>query len=181
MRVPAILAVSIATLTLGACGGSGNADADGDGQFSADEMKSAASKMEPLQPGEYKMNMELVEIVDPAAKPEEIEQAKQAFAMMGSMAPTKCMTEEELKSPMIDMAENMQNGDCEVVDMTSNGGRMTADMVCKSEEGEATVKLDSTSTKTSTQMTMTAEEKTAEGPKRVVMKMGMERQGDCAQ
>ena len=179
MRFSKFLAVSAATVALAACGGSGNADADGDGRVSAEEMKNAAADMEPLQPGEYKMSMELVELEDPTVTPEELEQAKSFFGMMSSMAPAKCMTAEELENPMVDLADNMQDGDCEVTSMNASGGNMKAEMSCSGDKGAADVTLESTSTATSSQMTMTAVETTEQGPKRMVMKIGMERQGDC--
>ena len=172
-----------AALALAACSsGSDDGDTDGDGTISAEEASAAAAKMRPLEAGEYKVKMEIVEIVDPQAKPEEIEQAKKFFATMSEMAPPRCLNEEEAKDGMMGIAESIQSGDCTVEKMTSNADGMTSDMTCKAPSGDAKVKMESTSTGTEGEMTMTVTEPSGNSAeKRVVMKVGMTRQGDCKQ
>lgn len=170
-----------AALALAACSSGGDdVDADGDGKVSAEEAKTAAGKVRPLEPGEYKMNMELVEIDDPTMKPEEIEQAKKFFSSMSGMAPPRCLTQEEAEEGMMGVAETIQNGDCTVDSMTANEDGMQGEMTCKTESGNAKVTMDTTSTGTESQMTMNVVEPNAEGgEKRVTMKVGMTRTGDC--
>ena len=179
-----ILATPVALgLALAACGESGgSADADGDGVISAEEMTAAVADREPLQPGMYQMSMELLELEDPTMTPEELEQGRAMFQMIGSMAPAQCMTAEDLDGGMMDVAEQMQSGDCQITSMNTSGDTMNAEMSCQSDTGgTANVSLESTQTGTSSQMTMTASEETEQGPKRLVMQIGLERTGDCTE
>ncbi|MEL1250890.1 DUF3617 domain-containing protein [Aurantiacibacter gilvus] len=180
MRI--VLAAPIALgLALAACGETGSADADGDGVISAEEMTAAVADREPMQPGNYQLSMEVLELEDPESSPEELQQARAFFEMMGSMAPPQCMTEEDLNGGMMDIAESMQNGDCEVTSMNSAGSNMNAEMSCQSDGGgTATVTVDSTQTATSSEMTMTAVEAAEGGERRLSMRIGMERTGDCS-
>lgn len=178
-----IVTTAAAALALAACSsGNDDGDTDGDGTISAEEASAAAAKMRPLEAGEYKMKMEIVDIVDPGANPEEIEQAKKFFSTMSEMAPPRCLNEEEAKEGMMGIAESIQNGDCTVEKMSSNADGMTSEMTCKAQNGDAKVVMESTSTGTEAEMTMTVTEPTVDSSeKRVVMKVGMTRQGDCSQ
>lgn len=179
MRI--VLAAPIALgLVLAACGETGSADTDGDGTISAEEMAAAVADREPMQPGNYQLSMEVLELEDPDSSPEELEQARAFFEMMGSMAPPQCMTEEDLNGGMMDIAESMQNGDCEITSMNSLGANMNAEMACESATGTANVTVDSTQTGTSSEMTMTAVEPAEGGERRLSMRIGMERVGDCS-
>lgn len=179
-----ILLVSLAAVSLAACsGGSDNADADGDGSVSAEEVKAATAKVKPLQPGEYKMSMDLQEMVDPSMSAQEIEQAKGFFEGMGNMAPPRCLTTEEANKGMVGLAEQLQSGDCKVDSMSSTDTTFKAAMTCKGPTGEGKATLDGTSTGTESQMTMAVTEpgKDGKGEKRMVMKVTMTRIGDCKQ
>lgn len=177
-----VLATPIALgLVLAACGESGSADADGDGVISAEEMSAAVADREPMQPGEYRLSMEVLELEDPESTPEELQQARAFFEMMGSMAPPQCMTAEDLDGGMMDVAEQMQSGDCQITSMNTSGPNMNAEMSCQSDGGgTANVTIDSTQTATSSEMTMTAVENSDAGDKRLSMRIGMERIGDCS-
>ena len=170
-----------AALALAACSsGSDEVDADGDGKVSSEEAKAAAGKVRPLQQGEYKMNMEIVDLVDPSMSEEEVAQAKQFFSSMSGMAPPRCLTQEEAEEGMMGVAETIQNGDCTVDNMTANEDGMQGEMTCKTASGNAKVTMDTTSTGTESQMSMNVVEPNAEGgEKRVTMKVGMTRTGDC--
>ena len=174
--------ITAATLVLAACSsGSDDVDADGDGTVSAEEAKTAAAKVRPLEPGEYKMSMELVDIVDPTLDEQEIAQARKFFSAMSGMAPAKCLSEEEAKEGMTGIAEGMQNGDCTMDTLTANADGMQGAMTCKGENGPAKVTMDTTSTGTESVMTMKVVEPTGQGSdKSVTMKIGMTRVGDCA-
>ena len=171
-----------AVLALAACSsGSEEVDADGDGTVSTEEAKQAAQKVRPLEPGEYKMNMELVDLTDPTMSAEEIAQAKQFFSSMSGMAPARCLTEEEANEGMAGIAQGLQDGNCTVQNMTADEGGMRGEMTCKGQNGDAKVNIDTTSTGTSSQMTMRVAEPTADGQeKTTTMKIGMTRVGDCA-
>ena len=175
------LTLAIATIALAACGSSSDADTDGDGTVSADEVEAAAAKVKPLEAGEYKMNMELVELVDPSMSPEDIAKAKEFMNAMANAAPARCLSEEEASKGMIGIAEQLQNGDCTMDSLTSDADGMQAAMTCKAGGGDAKITIDSQSTGTASEMTMTAVEPVAgsEDTKRVTMKVGMTRTGDC--
>lgn len=177
-----VLATPIALgLVLAACGESGSADTDGDGVISAEEMSAAVADREPMQPGNYQLSMEVLELEDPESSPEELQQARAFFEMMGSMAPPQCMTAEDLDGGMMDVAEQMQSGDCQITSMNTSGANMNAEMSCQSDGGgTANVTIDSTQTATSSEMTMTAVETSDAGDKRLSMRIGMERIGDCS-
>ena len=177
-----IATAACAALALAACSsGSDEVDADGDGTVSGEEAAAAVAKVRPLEPGEYKMSMELVDLVDPTMKEEEIAQAKQFFSSMSGMAPAKCLSEEEAKEGMTGIAEGMQNGDCTMDTLAADEDGMQGQMTCKGENGPAKVTMDTTSTGTESVMTMTVVEPTAQGSeKSVTMKIGMTRVGDCA-
>ncbi len=180
MRI--VLAAPIALgLVLAACGETGSADADGDGVISAEEMSAAVADREPMQPGNYQLSMEVLELEDPDSSPEELQQARAFFEMMGSMAPPQCMSEEDLNGGMMEVAESMQNGDCEITSLTTSGNDMNAEMTCEAGGGgSANVTVDSTQTATSSEMTMTAVEAADGGERRLSMRIGMERVGDCS-
>ena len=177
MRLPITLA--IASLALASCGSSDDADTDGDGSVSSEEIKAATAKVKPLEAGQYKMNMELVELVDPTMSEQEIAQAKEFMGAMGGMAPPRCLNEEDAKKGMVGVAEQLQNGDCNVDSLTANADGMQAAMTCKAAGGDAKVSLASTSTGTASEMTMTAIEPSEQGEKKVTMKVSMTRTGDC--
>ncbi|MBX7540085.1 DUF3617 domain-containing protein [Qipengyuania sphaerica] len=175
-----IVTVAAAALALAACSSSDDVDADGDGTVSAEEAKNAAAKVRPLEPGEYKMSMELVEIVDPTMSEEEIAQARKFFSAMSGMAPAKCLSEEEASEGMTGIAEGLQKGDCTTDKLTANSDGMQGEMTCKGDNGPAKVTIDTTSTGTESMMTMSVTEPTGEGSdKKVTMKIGMTRTGDC--
>ncbi|GAB5351283.1 DUF3617 domain-containing protein [Qipengyuania sp. 483] len=170
-----------AVLALAACSsGSEEVDADGDGTVSTEEAKQAAEKVRPLEPGEYKMQMELVDLTDPTMSAEEIAQAKQFFSSMSGMAPARCLTEKEANEGMAGIAQGLQDGNCTVQSMTADKDGMRGEMTCKGQNGEAKVNLDTTSTGTSSEMTMRVVEPTGDGKeKSTTMKIGMTRTGDC--
>ena len=174
--------LAAAACALAACGSNSDAvDADGDGEITADEAKAASARVRPLEPGEYKMNMELVSIQDPSLSAEEIAQAKTFFSSMSGMAPARCLTEEEAAKGMTGIAEGMQQGDCSTETLTTDADGMQGEMVCKGANGDARITIDSTTTGTASQMTMKVVEPAAKGgDKSVTMKIGMTRVGDCA-
>ena len=174
--------VTCAAIALAACSsGSEEVDADGDGTVSSEEAAEAVAKVRPLEPGQYSMSMELIELTDPTMSEEEIAQAKQFFSSMSGMAPPRCLNEEEAKEGMMGVAETIQNGDCTIDSMTSDADGMQGEMTCKAENGEAKVTMQTTSTGTESEMTMNVVEPTADGEeKAVTMKVGMTRTGDCA-
>ncbi|MXO47055.1 DUF3617 family protein [Erythrobacter vulgaris] len=174
--------VTCAAIALAACSsGSDEVDADGDGTVSSEEAAEAVAKVRPLEPGQYSMSMELIELTDPTMSEEEIAQAKQFFSSMSGMAPPRCLNEEEAKEGMMGVAETIQNGDCTIDSMTSDADGMRGEMTCKAENGEAKVTMQTTSTGTESEMTMNVVEPTADGEeKAVTMKVGMTRTGDCA-
>lgn len=171
-----------AALALAACSsGSDDVDADGDGKVSAEEAETAMARVRPLEPGEYKMSMEIVDLVDPGMKEEEVAQAKQFFSAMSGMAPPRCLSEAEAKEGMMGVAETIQNGDCTIDTLTSNEDGMKGAMTCKGENGgDAKVTMDTTSTGTKSEMTMNVVEPTPAGERSVTMKIGMTRTGDCS-
>ena len=176
-----IVTTACAALALAACSsGSEEVDVDGDGTVSTEEAKQAAEKVRPLEPGEYKMQMELVDLTDPTMSAEEIAQAKQFFSSMSGMAPPRCLTQEEANEGMAGIAQGLQDGNCTVQSMTADKDGMRGEMTCKGQNGEAKVNLDTTSTGTSSEMTMRVVEPTADGKeKSTTMKIGMTRTGDC--
>lgn len=178
------LFVAAPALMLAGCNAAeeGTADADGDGKISSEEMAGAAKALTKLQPGEYKMSMELLEIEDANLSEEDIKKAKEGFAMMSNMAPPRCITGEEEDEGMMGLAKEMQNGDCETTKLNSSASKIDAEMTCSGPNGTATVVLDGTASETSSSMTMTMsqpEGQDAGGPKKAVMRIGMERTGDC--
>lgn len=173
--------LTAAAVVLSACSsGSDDVDADGDGTISEAEAKSAAARVRPLEAGEYKMSMELLEIVDPTLSEEEIAQARKFFSAMSGMAPAKCLSEEEAAEGMTGVAEGLQNGNCTTDKLTTNADGMQGEMTCKGDNGPAKVSINSTSTGTESTMTMKVVEPTGQGSdKSVTMKIGMTRTGDC--
>ena len=101
---------------------------------------------------------------------------------MSGMAPPKCLSEEEAKEGMTGIAEGLQKGDCTTENLTANEDGMKGEMTCKGDNGPAKVTIDTTSTGTESMMTMSVVEPTGEGSeKKVTMKIGMTRVGDCKQ
>ena len=178
-----VLAAAAPAMMLAGCNASeGSADADGDGTISEEEMAGATEGLTKLQPGEYKMAMELVSIQDASLSEEEIKQAKEGFAMMSNMAPPRCITAEEGDEGIMALAKEMQRGDCETTKMVSDANKFDAEMTCKGPQGDAIVAMEGTATETSSTMTMTMNQpagQEADGPKSAVMRISMERTGDC--
>ena len=172
---------AVAALALTACGSDNEAvDADGDGAISNEEAEVAAARVRPLEPGEYKMMMELISIDDPSLSEQEIAQAKQFFGAMSEMAPPRCLTEEEAAKGMTGIAEGLQRGNCDTQSLTADENGMQGTMICQGQNGDARVEIDSTTTGTQSEMTMNVTEPAANGgEKNVVMKIGMTRTGDC--
>ena len=175
--------LAAAAFALTACSsGSEDVDADGDGTVSAEEAQAASDRVRPMEPGEYKMAMELVELQDPSLSEAEIEQARQFFSQMSNMAPAKCLTEEEANQGMSGIAEGLQQGDCTTETMTANEDGMNGTMTCKGQNGDARVTIQTTSTGTASEMTMKVVEPTADAQeKSTTMKITMNRVGDCNQ
>lgn len=180
-----LLALSASAALLAGCSvadSEKSGDTDGDGVFSADEVTAASERLQKLTPGEYKLSMELVEIVDSSMSEEDITQAKEGLAMMSEMAPAKCVTGEGEDEGIVNLAKEMQSGDCETTRLSSSVSEIDAEMTCTAPQGTTTVALTGTARETSSEMTMTMTQPLADGAteqKKAVMRVSMKRTGDC--
>jgi hypothetical protein len=125
MRIQSCVAGSL-LLALGACGSGGT---DGTSSGSAQ-----------LQPGEWEMKMELLDVKGPGVPAGAVEQMKQQLARTHRT----CMTPEEAKGPKADMFTSGQAANCKQDDFNWSGGKIHGVLTCAGAGGDGKGKMTMT-------------------------------------
>ena len=186
----AVIAASLAVL-LAACGGetegstdtaegsSAGDDAASGGDLSMAEVAERAREgtVRP-QPGQYRSQVELVDLDIPGAPPQAAEM------MRGQMSQTTefCLTQEDVEEGFRQLASQPQGGDCSFNKFDVDGGEIDAAMSCTNPGGgTVNISMQGTGRETSSEFTMRMSGDlggTGEGS--MTMKQTSERIGDCS-
>lgn len=177
---PVLIASPI--LALAACS-SETPESHGEGEgISMDEVaeRVAESDMRP-EPGEYEVNLEVLEVSLPGA-PEGVEGMLRQ-RMAGTPASRYCLTQDEVDEGYERMArQSQENGDCTFSRFDVDGGDIDAVMTCNAGgQGSMTVTLDGEGTPTSSVMNMTMQgAMPGAGDMTIRTRATHRRIGDCA-
>lgn len=165
-------------LPLAACGGSDVEESSGDGlsmEEVADRMQSADIKPEP---GQYRVNMEVLEVTIPGAPEGTAEMMRD---MMGGRTHQYCLTQEDVEKGFENMAKQGQDGDCTFERWDIDGGKFDGRMSCSVQgQGKMTMTMSGNGTPTRSEVDMKMEgNMTGMGDSTIRMKATHERIGDC--
>lgn len=167
-------------LALAACSGAEEAEnaASGDG-ISLDEVAERASnsQMRP-DPGEYQSTMEVLEVDIPGA-PEGT--ADMLRGMMSSTVTKYCLSEEDVEKGFEQMAQQSQEGDCNIERFDMTGGTFDGRMTCNVPgQGSMTMTMQGEGAPTSSTVDITMKGDFAGmGESTMRMRAKHERLGDC--
>ena len=131
MRIQSCIAAASA-LALAACGGPDKADGNG----TAASSSAAAGGQVQLDPGEWEMTMETLNVDAPGMPP--------AFAAAMKSAPKThrtCMTAEEAKGPKGDIFAGQPNANCKQTGFTWAGGRIQGTTTCTGANGAGKMEM----------------------------------------
>ena len=167
MRIHLVLA-STAVLLLAACGDSGSDKAGTSGD-------SGGGAGMQLQPGEWEMKTEVVNVSAPGMPPQVAAQMKQP-----AQVTRDCMTPEEAKGPKGDMFAGNKAANCTQNDFNWSGGKIHGVLTCTAgNQGKVTMTMDGSYGAQNIDMTMNTKSE-AQG---MVMDMEMRvtgrRIGEC--
>jgi hypothetical protein len=172
------LILGAAALALAACGGSeksgGNGSAAaGGGSGSASASGSGVS----LQPGEWEMKTEVVNVTAEGLPPGIAEGMK----AQGGTSSKTCMTPEEAKGPKAENFAQNNAGNCKSEAFTWSGGRIKGKTTCTGEQGagSSVVTMDGTYSAQSIDMTMKSETDVAGKGLTMEMRLSGRRLGEC--
>jgi hypothetical protein len=180
-----------AALVLAACGSSGGdkADGAGNGTAASESGGSAASGTGGsggsgsgsagavnLQPGEWEMNMEVVNV-----KVEGLPEGVADAMKKEGKASRTCMTEEEAKGPKADMFTKDNASNCKSESFTWSGGRIQGKTTCEGQggAGKTQMTMDGRYTPQSIDMTMKSETDMMGKAMTMEMRLSGKRVGEC--
>ena len=193
MRLLTGTAAVAAMLALGACGSSDKGDGNGSAAASGDNGSVAASGDNgsaaasggggvaaagvTLQPGEWEMKTEVVNIAAAGLPPGMTEGMK---ANAGSTTRT-CMTPEDAKAPKGDLFAGDKSGTCKSEGFSWSDGRIKGKTTCTPPGGGKTVMtMDGRYTPQSIDMSMKSETDIAGRAMTMEMRMSGKRVGECS-
>jgi len=170
-----------AALSLSACGSSEDTR---EGPISPEDAAEALSNAETPRAGQYRTNVEVLEFDIPGIPKAQQEQMRAMMAGSITAEQSYCLTEAEAENGGREMAKNLAAGDCSFNEFRASGNTLYADMVCKGADGaQGNVILEGTTTRNSSDMTMTMNQRLpgmpGEGSMNMKMHMVSERVGDC--
>jgi hypothetical protein len=161
-------------LALAACGGPDKADGNG----SASKQGSAASAGGDvkLEPGEWEMAIETVNVSAPGLPPTVVASMKQP-----RVTDRTCMTQEEANRPKADMFAGSAGSNCKQEGFTWAGGRMKGTTTCTAAggKGKVTMAMDGQYSAQSMDINMKMTTEAAGTPMTVESRMTGRRVGDC--
>lgn len=174
------LILTAAALALAACGSGDKAGEGGNGSAAgnAGGGSGGTASAVNLQPGEWEMTMNVVN-VNVEGLPEGV---KEAMKKETGKATRTCMTEEEAKGPKADMFTKDNPANCKSEGFSWSGGKIQGKTVCEGQPGRAgktQMTMDGRYTPQSIDMTMKTE--TDMGGKAMTMEMRLSgrRVGEC--
>jgi hypothetical protein len=161
-------------LALAGCGGS---DTKAEGETGGDATETAAASgggAAQIQPGEWEVTMETLEIDAPNMPPEAAAMMK---ASMGEKTTTRqCITPEEATG---DFTAPDQEANCTKQGFSFAGGRIQGAMTCTSEDGKVTIAMDGTHSGTSYDLTSKMTSENQAGSMTIATRNTGRRLGDC--
>ena len=171
-----------ATLALSACGN------DAKPAKPVDEVVAEVGKLERPQAGLYETKVQLLDFSVPGLPPQQADRIKSMMGNVGDQSHSYCLTEADAEKGFEEQIRKMGQGqgglDCSFQEFDVNGGKVAAEMTCKGPQGmDAAMKIDGTTTASSTSMTMDMSQKAPMipgGEMRMKMKMDSKRTGNCA-
>jgi hypothetical protein len=169
------MAGAAAMLALAACGssdkGGGNAAAGAAGGGST------ASGIS-LQPGEWEMKMEVVDVAAEGLPPGMAEGMKKS----ASSTSRTCMTPEEAKGPKGDIFAGDKSGNCKSEGFKWEGGRIQGKTTCPGQAGtgQTVMTMDGRYSPQSIDMTMKSETDLMGKPMTMEMRVSGRRVGECS-
>lgn len=170
------LTITAAALALAACGGSEKSD--GSGTEAAATGGGGGGSGVSLQPGEWEMKMEVVDV-----KAEGLP-AGMAEGMKKSASTTSrtCMTPEDAKGPKGDIFAGDKSGNCKSEGFKWAGGRIEGRTVCPGQggAGETTMTMAGTYGARNIDMTMKSETDLMGKPMTMEMRVSGKRVGECS-
>lgn len=166
------LMITAAALALAACGGSAD-KSDGNGTAAA-----AGGSGVSLNPGEWEMKMEVVDVAAEGLPPGMAESMKKS----ASSTSRTCMTPEEAKGPKGDIFAGDKSGNCKSEGFKWEGGRIQGKTVCPGQAGtgETEMTMDGTYGAENIDMTMKTKTDLMGKPMTMEMRVSGKRVGECS-
>ena len=162
------LILGAAALALAACGSSdksGNASAGGGGGAGV-----------TLQPGEWEMKTEVVNVSAEGLPPGMADSMKQS----ASSTTRTCMTEEDAKGPKGDLFTGDKSGNCRSEGFSWSGGKISGKTTCGTDaSGKTTMTMDGQYSAQSMDMTIKSDTNVAGRGVSMEMRMTGRRVGEC--
>ncbi|HEX9947430.1 MAG TPA: DUF3617 domain-containing protein [Allosphingosinicella sp.] len=160
-----------------AAGGSGGSGGSASDSGSASGSASASASEVTLQPGEWEMKMEVLN-VKVEGLPEGI---AEGMKKEGAKASRTCMTPEEAKGPKADIFTKDNPGSCKSEGFTWAGGRIHGKTLCTGEGGVGNTQMTMDGRYTPQSIDMTMKSQTDMMGKAMIMEMRMtgRRVGEC--
>jgi hypothetical protein len=182
------LILGAAALALAACGSSGSEKADGavNGSAAASQRGGSAASgtggsvgsggAVNLQPGEWEMKMEVVNV-----KVEGLPEGVADAMKKEGKASRTCMTEDEAKGPKADMFTKDNASNCKSESFTWSGGRIQGKTICEGQggTGKTQMTMDGRYTPQSIDMTMKSETDMMGKAMTMEMRLSGKRVGEC--
>jgi hypothetical protein len=181
------LILSAAVLALAACGsgdkagesaGNGSAPAASGGTSAPAASGGSSASGVTLQPGEWEMKMEVVDVKVAGLPPGLAESMK---SQAGGTNKT-CMTPEEAKGPKGDIFAGDKSGQCKSEGFRWAGGRIQGKTTCPGQggTGQTVMTMDGTYTAQNIDMTMKSETELMGKPLTMEMRVTGRRVGECS-
>lgn len=169
------LMVTAAALALAACGGSAD---KGGGNGTAAAASGGGGSSVSLNPGEWEMKMEVVDVQAEGLP------AGMAEGMKKSASSTNrtCMTPEEAKGPKGDIFAGDKSGNCKSEGFKWEGGRIEGKTICPGQGGTGQTEMTMAGSYSSDNIDMTMKTKTDLMGKPMTMEMRVsgKRVGECS-
>lgn len=167
-------------MALAACGSKDKPAEDGKPQ-SEEQVKQEAAKLETPVAGEYRQKVEITRFEVPGLPKEAAEQMK--AAMKATQENTICLSQADAEKGYRDMFKNVgQGNDCAYSKFDVDGGKLDAQMDCKSPQGNSKMTLKGMVRSDGSDVTVDVE--TSGGPApvnstKMTMQVTSTRLGDC--
>jgi hypothetical protein len=175
MTMKTMLTMTAAALALAACGSSAD-KAGGNGTAAATGGGSGSGVS--LQPGEWEMKMEVVDVTAQGLPPGMAESMKKS----ASTTNRTCMTPEEAKGPKGDIFAGDKSGNCKSEGFKWAGGRIEGKTVCPAQGGTGQTEMTMSGSYGAQNIDMTMKTKTDLMGKPMTMEMRVsgKRVGECS-
>lgn len=170
------LILSAAILALTACGSSGKGDGNGSATASGGSGSGGVFGVS-LQPGEWEMKTEVVNVKAEGMPPGMAEGMKQS----ASSTTRTCMTPEDAKGPKGDLFTGDKSGNCKSEGFSWAGGKISGKTTCGSDaSGRTVMTMDGQYSAQNIDMTIKSATNVAGREVAMEMRMSGRRVGECS-